>query len=281
MKFRLTGATPGCAPIGEGYDPPIVNPTLRRLLGQALGSTQPGRTLSGFVDGLLQTFENCRAGLPDARLAQGGEDVELFFLDLYSRETSRLGEIVERDLGHLQPQQRRELMATVDLMIKNVVLPAYTRHATTFTRRERNDFYLAPASLHGVERMAWAGVGVALGTFVVWAPFIPIWSKEWVLIFFVGGLVFPELRRVMAMRRYQAELNRIVARTDQEIWRREMAYLTSGDTLGGAALLDGEASASQSEPGPAVPEEQLAERLASGGPASTGDRRVRAHQGDD
>jgi hypothetical protein len=38
--------------------------------------------------------------------------------------------------------------------------------------------------------------------------------------------VFPELRRYFALRRYQAELNWLVAHADDEIWRMEMAFLT-------------------------------------------------------
>jgi hypothetical protein len=237
--------------------PRIVDQTLRRLLGQAFGNAPPGRVLDGFVDGLLQTFENCRAGLPDDRLAEGGEAVQDFFLALYEKETGRLDEIIERDEAHLAPERRRELRHTVDGLIRTVVVPAYVRLATAFTRRERKDFYLVPSALQTLERVLWAVVGIGLGFFVVRAPFIPIWSKEWVFVFFVGGLVFPEARRVLALRRYQGDLNRLVARTDQEVWRREMAYMTSGDAL-------------TREPVPTIPEEALpssgdalAERLAT------------------
>jgi hypothetical protein len=253
--------------------PRIVDQTLRRLLGQALGSTQPGRMLGGFVDGLLQTFENCRAGLPDDRLAQRGEAVQDFFLGLYEKETTRLAEVVERDEAHLPPEKRRELRDTVDGLIRTVVVPAYARLATAFTRRERKDFYLVPHALQTVERVFWALAGTGLGFFVVWAPFIPVWSKQWVFLFFIGGLVFPEARRILALRRYQGELNRLVARTDEEIWRREMAYLTSGDALTRApdqTFAEEQASANPN---------RLAERLAA--PSTHGaERRERTREGE-
>ena len=44
------------------------------------------------MDSLLQTFENCRPGLPDDRLELG--DAEAFFAHLYEQEKSRLSEAV-------------------------------------------------------------------------------------------------------------------------------------------------------------------------------------------
>ena len=81
--------------------------------------------------------------------------------------------------------------------------------------------------MHGVERLAWAVAGVVLGALVVEAPFIPLWSKEWVLVFGIGGFVFPTLRRYFALRRYQHQLNDLVNRTDDEIWRLDLGYLTA------------------------------------------------------
>jgi hypothetical protein len=60
----------------------------------------------------------------------------------------------------------------------------------------------------------------------VWAPFIPVWEKEWVLPFALGGLLFPEIRRWAALRRYQRQLNDVVARTDAEIARVDLDLLT-------------------------------------------------------
>lgn len=194
---------------------------LARLLGT---ETAPRRTLDGFVDSLLQTFENSRPGLTAGMLAEGS--AEGFFRDLYDKEVKRLREKVER-LSHLSLQEREELFQRVDERIRKVVLPAYGRLALRFTPRERNDFFVTPEALHGLERVAWAALGLLLGAFVVWAPFIPLWSKEWVLVFGVGGLVFPSLRAYLAQRRYQSDLNDLVVRTDDEIWRLDLGYMTS------------------------------------------------------
>jgi hypothetical protein len=210
-----------------------VNPTLRRLLRLfAPVGPRPARMLDGFVDSLLQTYENCRAGLTDETLLAGSKGVFAFFSALYDKERPRLREIVRIHEMALSDRAREELFAGVDEHVRNVVIPAYVRLAGRFTARERNDFYLTPEGLHAVERVGWGAAGIALGAFLVWAPFIPIWGKEWVLVFAVGGLVFPNVRRFLALRRYQAELNRLVARADDEIWRMDLGLMTRLATLG-------------------------------------------------
>lgn len=181
--------------------------------------------LEGFVDGLLQTFENSRLGLADETLRKGGAAVEPFFLELYKKETPRLREIIERQ-EHLPAEAREDLFARVDERVRQVVIPAYARLSGPLALRERNDFYLVSEPWHGAERLGWGVAGIALGAFVVWAPFIPLWEKEWILPFAVAGLFFPNIRRYLALGRYQSELNRLVAKTDDEIWRMDLAYWT-------------------------------------------------------
>ena len=172
---------------------------LARLLG-----TQPplGRTLDGFVDSLLQTFENSRPGLT-AEMPRRGRGRGLLPRPL--REGGpRLREKVDR-LAHLSadgaagalPARRRARSA-------RSCCPPTRGSPSAFTPRERNDFYLAPEELHGLERLGWGVAGLACSAASwSWAPFIPIWSKEWVLVFGVGGLVFPSVRRFFALRRYK------------------------------------------------------------------------------
>ena len=81
---------------------------------------------------------------------------------------------------------------------------------------------------------------MGLGFLVVWAPFVPLWSKEWVLPFTVGGLVFPELRRWLSFRRYEGELNQLVTRADHEIARVDLAYLTDTTSVAEREARDGE-----------------------------------------
>jgi hypothetical protein len=198
---------------------------LLRLLAKGRGASR--RMLDGFMDSLVQMFENCRPGLSEQKLASGSE-VERFFLELYEKEQTRLVQSLELLEAHLSPDQRRDFFERIDERIRKVVIPGYTRLAATFTRKERNDFYVLQEPLHGVERLGWTTFGTALGALAVWAPFIPIWEKEWILPFAIAGLFFPNLRRYFTIRRYQSELNGLVARADDEIWRMDLAYMTDG-----------------------------------------------------
>jgi hypothetical protein len=201
---------------------------LNGLLGLEGGAARAGQTLGGFVDSLLQGFENRRAGLTDDVAHAGGQAALDFFGEVYAQEAPRLHEAVALPAAAMPEGAQHALGRQADELIRNVVVPAYARLAAPFTRAERNDFYLAPPAWHGLERAGWAVAGMVLGAFVIWAPFIPLWEKEWILPFTLVGLFLPNLRRVVALRRYQRELNRLVARTDDEIWRLQLACLTSG-----------------------------------------------------
>lgn len=186
--------------------------------------------LDGFLDSLLQTFENCRPGLPDEATRTGGQAVVDFFMEFYAKERPRLAEIIRLQDPSRREKRRHELERQVDELIRKVVVPAYARLAAPFTLGERNGFYLVAEPLHTAERVAWAVLGIGLGVLAIRAPFIPIWADEWVLVFMVGGLLFPNLRRYFALRHYESELNRLVARADAEIWRMDVAYLTRLET---------------------------------------------------
>jgi hypothetical protein len=221
------------------------------LLGRAAAALRtpgPPPALDGFVGALLQTFENCRAGLADEAVARGASGAEAFFRALYLPERDRLRDVIRLEQPHLAEEGRAALFDQVDRLVAEVVIPAYVRVAVPFTRRERNDFYLGPPALRVLERAGCALLGGLLGAFVVWAPFIPVWSKEWVFPFFLAGLVFPELRRLWGVRRFGRELDRTVARADAEIGRIDVSYLLrSGLPASGAR--GGEPSWSRSQAG--------------------------------
>ena len=176
------------------------------------------------VDSLLQSFENCRPGLSDEKIHGAKEEVSQFFVDIYEKERPRLINTIKVQESFLSKEAREKFFAEVDSLIRTIVIPAYVRLATSFTPRERNDFYLVAQRYHFLERFGWAIAGMLLGTFVVWAPFIPIWSKEWVLPFAIVGLIFPSVRKILSIKRYEADLNRMVAKAESEIDRIEMDY---------------------------------------------------------
>lgn len=199
------------------------------LLARGVPSSPPA--LDGFVDSLVQKFENCRSGLTDEVLRGKPAGVEEFFTGLYEEELPRLRNTIREQEPHLSRAAREELVRKVDDLIRKVVLPGYVSHARRFTTRERNSFFLLPEGFHGLERVWWAALGMLLGFLVIEATFIPLTAKEWVLPFTIGGLVFPNLRRLVAFRQYEGELNQLVWRADREISRADEAYLTSAEAV--------------------------------------------------
>jgi hypothetical protein len=198
---------------------------LRRLARLLIGGRAPVRMLDGFIDSLIQTFENCRPGLADQALGSA-TSVDEFFAQLYEKEKPRLADLVAIQYAHLSAAERQDLVNKIDSRIAGVVIPAYVRRAERFTLRERNDFYLTRSAWHGAERLAFSAGALLLCSFVMWARFLPLVAKEWLLLCAAGGLVFPDLRRVFAWKRYESELNDVVGRTDDEIFRMDLALLT-------------------------------------------------------
>jgi hypothetical protein len=203
-----------------------MSPTFRALIRVVFGARTPLRMLDGFVDSVVQMFENCRPGLADESVSRGDAAVADFFAALYAKERPRLDEVVALAYAHLSEGERRELVDKIDSRVREVVIPAYARVAGRFTAGERNDFYLSRGAWHGAERAAFAVGGMVLGGFIVWAPFIPLFAKEWILVFSLLGLVFPDVRRLVSLKRYESELNTIVTRADDEIFRMDLSLLT-------------------------------------------------------
>jgi hypothetical protein len=174
-----------------------------------------------WADRLLQGFEDRRAGLPEPLSEKG---TERFFSTYLEEQLPQMREGLALQTEGLAPEAREALTRESESLARAVLLPAYVRLATRFTGRERNDFYLLPERLHGLERLGWSVGGMVVGAFVVWAPFIPLWSKEWVLPFALLGLVFPDLRRWWAARRYERELNALVLAADREASRLTLGY---------------------------------------------------------
>ncbi|MFO0725600.1 MAG: hypothetical protein U1E65_17585 [Myxococcota bacterium] len=191
----------------------------------------PSTALGRFLDQLLQAFEDRRPGLPAATLAAGEEPVKRFFEEAYDAERARLRELMKEQAPHLSDEAREKLYAEVDKLVSTMVIPAYVRTTAKFTPKERNDFYLAPEGLHGLERAGWGLAGIMVGIFVILAPFIPLWSKEWIGVFMMMGLFFPNLRSYLSLRKYERDLNELVARGEREAQRIDRAYLESGDTI--------------------------------------------------
>ena len=184
--------------------------------------------LGGFVDSLVQSLENTRPALEDAATP---EEAERHALALYEAALPRLHEAVQALAPLVEQSALEREEGELDALFRRVLLPAYARAAADMTRRERNDFYLTKKGTHGLERVGWMAGGILAGTFVVWAPFIPIWSKEAIIPFAAAGLFFPELRRFFAYRRYSREVNSLVGKVEAEVMRLQAVYLDAPATM--------------------------------------------------
>ncbi len=240
MAARAPRPRPGCGTAGHI----VYWPSMPGLFQRALAVFRPRRVpqaLDGFVDSLIQSFENCRAGLGDD--AVRAERAQAYFRARYEPERDRLADVLRLN-PLLGDDARADLYERVDRLVADVLIPGYARLATRYTRGERNDFYHLEPRLHGLERVGFALAGAVVGAFVIWAPFIPLWEKEWILPFFVAGLVYPELRRTFRVRRYERELNQLVVRTDAEIERIDVSYLLHPSPEGPERKPEGKAEGS-------------------------------------
>ena len=191
--------------------------------GRVSGESRLLGPLGRTIDSLVQGFEDRRAGLKDETIRSG--DGEAFFMELYAGERDRLRGAVKLAEPQLSSDERDALLQDLDELAHKVLIPSYSRLAGSFTERERNDFYILRGPARVLERALFAVAGLLLGGFLVWAPFIPLWSKHWIWGLGLAGLVGPELRRYFAWKRYGRELNALVARTDRELERVREGYL--------------------------------------------------------
>ena len=74
---------------------------LARLLG---GGRPRMPVLDGFVESVIQSFENCRPGLSDEALCGTAGEAEAFFRELYEREMPRLLDTIRLEEPHLSPE---------------------------------------------------------------------------------------------------------------------------------------------------------------------------------
>jgi len=94
--------------------------------------------------------------------------------------------------------------------ILDTVPDRWRRAARTFTRLEERGL----GGWRGgdvVARLSYGFGGLAIGGFILWAPFIPVWEKWVPFALCVGALFLPDLTRWWQRRRYAKELGQIVA----------------------------------------------------------------------
>jgi hypothetical protein len=149
----------------------------------------------------------------------------------------------------------RELLATIPARWRRSAEPFTTEEAQGFGIWRGGDIFA---------RLTYLGVSAAIGFFIVWAPFIPIWEK-WLPFAMAGASWFlPDLQVRFKRRRYARELGEIVLQMDLA-QRQIERQITSDDILDGVTA---EAAAEV--------EEVASARGDAGAPQPAGVERLRA-----
>ena len=93
-------------------------------------------------------------------------------------------------------------------------LPAYVPEAIEQTRLEKSGYDVWRRG-DALARALFALLGLVLGGLIVAAPFIPIWEDAFAFVLAVGGLLYPEVKQLVADFRHSRLLNRMIAEAEK------------------------------------------------------------------
>ena len=89
-------------------------------------------------------------------------------------------------------------------------MPAYIPEAIEQTRLEKSGYDVWRRG-DATARALFALAGLILGGLIIAAPFIPIWEDAFAFVLAVGGLLYPEVKQLVADFRHSRLLNRMIA----------------------------------------------------------------------
>ena len=93
-------------------------------------------------------------------------------------------------------------------------LPAYIPDAIEQTRLEKSGYGVWRRG-DAAARVLFALAGLILGGLIIAAPFIPIWEDAFAFVLAVGGLLYPEIKQLVADFRHSRLLNRMIAEAEK------------------------------------------------------------------
>jgi hypothetical protein len=93
-------------------------------------------------------------------------------------------------------------------------LPAYIPEAIEQTRLEKSGYDVWRRG-DATARVVFALAGLVLGGLIIKAPFIPIWEDAFAFVLAVGGLLYPEVKQLVADFRHSRLLNRMIAQAEK------------------------------------------------------------------
>jgi hypothetical protein len=92
-------------------------------------------------------------------------------------------------------------------------LPAYIPEAIEQTRLEKSGYGVWRRG-DASARVVFALAGLILGGLIIAAPFIPIWEDAFAFVLAVCGLLYPEVKQLVADFRHSRLLNRMIAEAE-------------------------------------------------------------------
>jgi hypothetical protein len=104
-------------------------------------------------------------------------------------------------------------------------LPAYIPDAVEQTRLEKSGYDVWRRG-DAAARALFALGGLILGGLIVAAPFIPIWEDAFAFVLAVGGLLYPEIKQLVADFRHSRLLNRMIAEAEKYQKNARIHYLS-------------------------------------------------------
>src|SRR6185436_16066198 len=93
-------------------------------------------------------------------------------------------------------------------------MPAYVPEAIEQTRLEKSGYDVWRRG-DATARVVFALAGLVLGGLIIKAPFIPIWEDAFAFVLAVGGLLYPEVKQLVADFRHSRLLNRMIAEAEK------------------------------------------------------------------
>ncbi len=161
-------------------------------------SYRPTTELGALTASLLADLERLRPGLPPtATEAEISEQCR-------ARAELRLPELYAEYQGELDADAQAQL-TLYRREVEQLLIPRYAKLAAEQNRQERSQTRGAVYN-----RLAYAALFFALGLFIVWAPFIPIWEKWLPFAFAVVAPLLapwlPNLHGALQQRQHQLRL---------------------------------------------------------------------------
>lgn len=172
---------------------------------------RPTTEFGALVGALLADLERLRPGLaadasPDEIRRQCGERLRLRLPEVYA----------EYQADTSDPESVQQL-ALYQREMEQLLLPRYAALAEKQNRIERRGGSARGADVYN--RVTYAAIFFAIGVFVIWAPFIPIWDK-WIpfVLALVAPLIspwLPDLYQKLMARRHDLALGVLQMDLDQ------------------------------------------------------------------